>query len=368
MPVYLKSIGFSVTLIGVLEGFALFTAGMSKGYFGKLSDTTGKRMPFVRLGYFLSAISKPLMSLAYPVIVFTGRLSDRLGKGIRTNARDAILSSETTLENKGKVFGFHQSFDTIGAAIGPLAALAYLYYYPGHYKALFLIAFLPAMAGVLFTFLIRDKPTSPKPGNKNGGLFSFLGYWKTANSSYKMLVPALLFFALMNSSDTFLLLMMKNQGLTDVHIILVYAFYNIIFAIVAYPAGIMGDKFGLKPTFIIGCILFSVVYCLFPFTHSTWVFAVLFLLYGIYAAATDGISRAWISNLSQKDQTATALGFYTGLASICTLAASISAGILWDAFGPKATFLVPGIGVLILVIYMIFIKVNNTHPETPEFK
>jgi MFS family permease len=357
MPVYLKSIGFTVTLIGLLEGVALFTAGISKGYFGNLSDTSGKRMPFVRLGYILSAVSKPVMGLfTFPVWIFLARISDRLGKGVRTNARDAILSAETTTENKGKVFGFHQSFDTIGAAIGPVCALIYLYFYPGHYREMFLIAFAPAVAGVILTLFVKDKKVAENNGKPKPGLLDFLKYWKRASVPYKKVVPALLFFALLNSSDTFLLLMMKHQGLTDTRLIIVYIFYNIFFAVMAYPAGWLGDKFGLKYTFISGCVLFACVYLAFPFTHSFWVFGLLFMVYGFYAAATDGISRAWITNLSTGTETATALGFYTSLASIGTLIASIAGGILWDYAGPSATFLVPGIGVLALVIYMLKLK------------
>ncbi len=364
MPIYLKSIGFTVALIGLLEGGAQFAAGISKGYFGKLSDSTGKRIVFVRLGYLLSAVAKPIMAFfTNPYIIFFSRISDRLGKGVRTNARDAILSSETTSENKGKVFGFHQSFDTIGAAIGPTGALVYLYYYPGHYQTMFLIAFFPSLISTLLTFLIKDKKES-KPSNtiikkENRGLFSFLNYWKTASKSYKKLVPALLVFALLNSSDTFLLLMMKHQGLTDVQLIMVYIFYNIIFAAMAYPAGYIGDKFGLKGTFIFGCFLFAIVYLSFPFTHAIWVFGLLFFLYGIYAASNDGIARAWISNLSNKDKTATALGFYSSLSSICTLIASVAGGLLWDNYGASTAFLVPGIGVLLLVVYMSVIRIKN---------
>ena len=135
MPIYLKTIGFSIVLIGILEGVAEAVAGLSKGYFGKLSDNSGKRVPFVQIGYAFSAISKPMMALfIYPLWIFFARTIDRFGKGIRTGARDAILSDEATPETKGKVFGFHRSMDTLGAVLGPLLALLYLYYYPEDYK------------------------------------------------------------------------------------------------------------------------------------------------------------------------------------------------------------------------------------------
>src|SRR5674476_570424 len=150
MPVFLQSIGFSVLLIGILEGVAEATAGLCKGYFGKLSDNSGKRAPFIQLGYSLSAISKPLMILfVFPVWIFFVRTIDRFGKGLRTGARDAMLSDEATPQTKGKVFGFHRSMDTMGAVLGPLAALVFLYFYPGQYKLLFLLAFLPGMAAIV---------------------------------------------------------------------------------------------------------------------------------------------------------------------------------------------------------------------------
>ena len=158
MPVFLRSIGFSVLLIGILEGFAEATAGLSKSYFGRKSDKTGNRLPFVRIGYALSAISKPMMAaFVYPLWIFLARTTDRLGKGIRTAARDAMLSDECTHENKGKVFGFHRSMDTLGAVIGPAIALLFLYFYPGQYKLLFLLAFLPGMVAVFATLFIKEK-------------------------------------------------------------------------------------------------------------------------------------------------------------------------------------------------------------------
>ena len=153
MPIYLKSIGFSIVLIGILEGVAEATAGISKSYFGKLSDNSGKRVPFVKIGYALSAISKPMMAVfVFPLWVFFARTIDRFGKGIRTGARDAIISQEATPATKARVFGFHRSMDTIGAVLGPLSALIFLNYYPGNYKTLFCIAFFPGLIAIFLTF------------------------------------------------------------------------------------------------------------------------------------------------------------------------------------------------------------------------
>ena len=155
MPIYLKSIGFSIILIGLLEGFAEATAGLSKGYFGTLSDNKGKRLPFIQIGYAFSAISKPMMAIFSNIFwIFSARTLDRLGKGVRTGSRDALLSDESTPETKGRVFGFHRSMDTVGAVLGPLLALVYLTYNPENYKSLFYLTLFPGLVALIFTFLI----------------------------------------------------------------------------------------------------------------------------------------------------------------------------------------------------------------------
>ncbi len=358
MPVYLKSIGFSIVLIGMLEGVAEATVGLSKGYFGKLSDDLGKRVPFVRVGYGLSALSKPMMAaFVYPLWIFFARTVDRLGKGIRTSARDAILSDEATKSNKAKVFGFHRSMDTLGAVLGPLFALIYLYFNPHAYKTLFLIAFLPGLLAVIASsFLKENKPKAKDKVSTN--FFSFLHYWKQSSPEYRKLVTGLLLFTLFNSSDVFLLLKAKQASLNDMLIIGIYIFYNIIYALFSYPIGIIADKVGLKKMFVIGLILFAVVYLGMAVNTNIYGFLGLFFLYGIYAAATDGISKAWISNISDKKDTATAIGTYSSFQSICTMLASSFAGLIWFKFGASATFIISGSITLIVVAYF-WIAIEN---------
>jgi MFS family permease len=360
MPVYLRSIGFSVLLIGILEGIAEATAGLTKGYFGNLSDVWQKRVPFVRAGYALSAISKPLMAVfTWPLWIFFARTLDRFGKGIRTSARDAILSDETTPENKGRVFGFHRSMDTIGAAIGPVFALIFLYFYPEQYKWLFFIAFFPGILAIMLTLFLKEKSpghhhiTTPPHHHTTPriSLFTYLKYWSRASKDFRFLVIGLLVFTLFNSSDVFLLLALKNQGMSDSRMIGFYIFYNLVYALFSYPIGVLADRIGLKTMLVTGLLLFSVVYFCMGFAASLLAFGTLFLLYGIYAASTEGISKALISNLAAKSDTATAIGFYNSLASVCALAASTLAGLLWFSIGPGPMFMISGAGVLAVVCY-----------------
>lgn len=356
MPIYLKTIGFSIVLIGVLEGFAEATAGLSKGYFGKLSDLSGKRVPFVRFGYALSAISKPMMAVfTFPIWIFLSRTIDRFGKGIRTGARDAMLSEEATPQTKGKVFGFHRSMDTLGAVMGPSLALLYLYFYPEDYITLFLLAFIPGILAVGATFFLKDKRKVQFPSRVSTPFFSFLGYWRESPRAYKKLVAGLLVFTLFNSSDVFLLLQAKQSGLDDTAVIGVYIFYNLVYALFAFPVGILADKLGLKWVFILGLGLFASVYYGLTVTSGFYGFLVLFFLYGIYGSATEGISKAWISNITEKKNLATAIGTFTGLQSICSLFASSLTGLIWFQFGADIAFLTTATMTVLVLIYFLFV-------------
>ena len=371
IPVYLKEIGFSVLWIGILEGFVNFTAGISKGYFGKLSDEKGLRLPFVKLGYFLSAISKPLIGFFVAKFwIFFVRTLDRLGKGVRVAAKDALLSQEATKETKATVFGFNRSLDTAGATIGPAIALVFLLFYPGQFKTLFYIAFIPGIISVLIIFLLKEKK-QPVSTMEKGNFFSFFKYWKISTPEYKKLVIGLLLFALFNSSDIFLLLKTKEAigdrtinilGATftsDTITIGAYVFYNLVFALGCYPLGILADKIGFKNIFIAGLILFAGVYAGFAFDPSIAVIFALFFVYGLYAAATDGVTKAWITNIAHDKNTATAVGFYTSCQSICTLLASSVAGFLWDGFGSFYTFLITSlIAVFVMFYFLLRFKKN----------
>ncbi len=362
MPIYLKTIGFSILIIGVLEGVAEALAGLSKGYFGKVSDTYQKRLPFVQLGYGLSAISKPMLAFFMaPLWIFFSRSIDRLGKGIRTGARDAMLSDEATPKTKGAIFGFHRSMDTLGAAIGPLLALVYLYYHPADYITLFYIAFIPGVFALLFTFLIKEKKREQAPQQSRPSFLSFLNYWKESPKAYKKLSIGLLAFALFNSSDVFLLLQLKQFGWSDTHVIALYILYNFVYALFAFPLGKMADKWGLKITFIMGLFLYAFVYLGFSMQLGKSSYILLFIIYGLYAAATEGISKAWISNVTDKKDTATAIGTFAGFQSICALIASSAGGYIWFQFGANTLFAVAGISALFCIFYFIFYTEKSIH-------
>jgi MFS family permease len=354
MPVFLTSIGFTALWIGMMEGIAEAVVGLSKGYFGKWSDVSGRRLPFVIIGYLFSSISKPLIAIFTSVAaVFFLRSTDRLGKGIRTAARDAMLAYESDDKHRGKVFGFHRAMDTVGAAIGPLLALIYLHYNPGDYKQLFLYAFIPAVAGVSLLFFLKDRKAEDVSVQNNSmpNFFSFLGYWKKSSPAYRHAAKGLIGFALVNSSDAFLLLGAKHAGAKDEQVILAYIFYNLVYALLAFPAGALADKAGMKKTFMLGIIFFAATYTGMAFATSAYQIFALFMLYGFYAAIVETVSRAWLSRLSEKNERATALGFYSGMTSLALMVASTVAGGIWAAAGASAVFLFSAAGAVLVFLY-----------------
>jgi MFS family permease len=356
IPVYLRQIGFSVFLIGVLEGIAGFTAGLTKGYFGKWSDEIGRRIPFIKSGYFLSALSKPMMGwMALPLWIFSVRTLDRLGKGLRTAARDALLAQNATPATKARVFGFHRSMDTLGAAIGPCIALWLLLRHPGNYTLLFWIAFIPGLLSVALIFLLKEV-RAPKPTLGRGSFFSYFRYWKIAHPEYRRLVIGLLLFTLFNSSDVFLLLKAREVTGSDSTTVVAYIFYNVVFAGASYPLGVLADRFGKRVVLVGGLLLFAIVYSLFALVqHSVPIVFFGFFLYGVYAGATEGVGKAWLASLAPTD-TATALGFYSSCESCCALAASLIAGALWSSYGPAAAFGASVISSLCVIIYLMVIS------------
>ena len=356
MPLYLQSIGFSVFFIGLLEGVAEAVAGLSKGYFGQWSDRLGRRVPFVQVGYGLSALSKPLLAvLATPAWVLLARTIDRLGKGLRTGARDALLADETTPADRGKVFGFHRSMDTLGAVLGPLAALGWLAAHPGQFRPLFLWAFVPGVVAVLITLGLREQRAVPS-GRAVVPFWASFRYWRVAPAGYRRVVGGLVVFALFNSSDAFLLLLARQRGVPAPTVIGLYILYNITYVLSAWPLGHLADRLGPRRLLVAGLVVFAGVYGGVALVHDTRAFAALFALYGVYAAATEGVGKAWVSTLCAQPDTGAALGTFAGLSSLAALVASTGAGLLWQWRGPGATFGLAAVVALGVAAYLAFIK------------
>jgi MFS family permease len=363
MPLYLQQAGYTIVMIGVLESVAEACAGFAKIYFGRLSDITGSRVAFVKWGYGISAISKPMIALSVlPAWIFLVRCVDRLGKGLRTGARDAILHAESTTANRARVFGFHRSMDTIGAFIGPALALLWLYFFPGTYLWLFLIAFLPGAAAVVCCRWLKSTASHP-PSRLRPRIATLLSYWRQSGDAYKKRLLILLAFTLINSSDALLLLQLKSKGLSDSLVIGLYIFYNAVFALAAYPFGKLADKWGLKKMFMMGWLFFAFVYAGMGCSVSVWTYGLLFLMYGAYAAATEGVAKAWLSNTCPPQHAGAALGTYAGLQSLAALFSSSVAGLVWWKMGATTLFWGTAVLVLLLALALLFFHFKEHEPE-----
>lgn len=342
LPLYLKSVGMGAVYIGILEGSADLISGISKTFFGKWSDRIGKRLPFVWSGYMLSSFSKAFIGLfVNPFWVLFTRSLDRLGKGIRTSSRDAILSMESTPETKGAVFGFHRAMDTTGAFIGPILALIFLKFYPGEYRSLFSYSLIPAIAVAFLLWKVKEKKTEGKKESKNIFLSS-LTYWREASTEYKKVVALILVFTLANSSDMFLLLKAREAVDSDLDVIGFYILYNFIYASSSYQIGVLSDRIGKKIVFVSGLFLFSLSYFLIGYSHHILGFVIAFIIYGLFSAATEGISKAWISSLCKEEDLGVALGFQNTTQSIFTMIASLIAGLIWTKLGSSSVFYMSG--------------------------
>jgi MFS family permease len=210
-------------------------------------------------------------------------------------------------------------------------------------------------------FLLKEKRT-PTSTLKKGNFFSFFNYWKIATPDFKKLVIGLLLFALFNSSDVFLLLKAKEITGSDTLTISSYIFYNLVYATASYPLGVLADKIGIKRIFIFGLLLFALVYILFGLISSAAFVFIGFFLYGIYGAATEGISKAWITNLTQNKNTGTAIGFYTSCQSICTLIASILAGLLWSSFNSSVAFFATSFITCAVIVFFLLAFKKQAEP------
>lgn len=357
-PIFLSSVlGASMAVVGMIEGLAEVTAGLLKGYFGILSDKIGKRSIFVVLGYSLSSISKPLPGIIPNTLtVLFARVTDRIGKGIRTAPRDALLACYAE-NNTGEVFGFHRAMDTLGAVIGPLLALLMLNLFKLNYQTIFIAAFVPSLIAVAFTFYVKDKKSEISSRPKT----DLPAFWKNSPSQYKILFCLITIFSLVNSSDVFLILKSKNISGSDSLAIAGYIFYNIIYAVSSYPIGILADKIGKKKVFIIGLLIFSAVYFGFAALNSFAFIWFLFALYGVYASSTEGVLKAWISDLVPDQNRGSAIGLITMSSSIAVMIGSIAAGLLWDAFGSQVPFyLSSAVSLIVAGLLYRFSKIKPT--------
>lgn len=363
MPAFLASIGFGALGIGILEALAKLISGLGKSYFGSLSDQLDRRVPFVRLGYFLSAMGKLIMYL-FPAIgpVFAARSVDRVGKGMRGAARDAMLVGEAAPEDRGKVFGFHRSMDTLGAVIGPLLSLIYLSFWPEDLLGVFLLAVFPGLIGVALTFLLRAN-REPQPLARQVAPFKgIFAFWKMANPEYHRTLYGILLFALINSTDMLLLLRASEIGLQPGEVIGAYILYNIIYAALSWPFGILADRLGFRRLYLFSVLVFATCYLGLGLATENWMIWGIFVLYGAFTAANEGLTKPWLSLYIPKNMRATGLGLAGFLDMLALALASLFAGFAWEFSSGSALFI--GVGTAAFILFFILLWILPTQPKS----
>ena len=344
VPLFLYNVlGVQTSIIGLIDGIAEFTASWVKIFSGALSDRLGKRKTLTVIGYALSTLSKPFLYLATTWEWVLGvRFSDRVGKGIRTAPRDALLADSTQPSQRGMAFGLHRAGDTAGAFVGlGIAALIIWLTQSGAaklerptFQIIVLVSIIPAILAVLVLVLgVKEVATSR---NEKSSLPTFS--LKNFDKRFKTFLVVIIIFTLGNSSDSFILLRGQDRGLNVLQIMGMAMTFNAVYAILAGPLGSLSDRIGRRRLMLAGWIVYGLVYLGFGLSHTGVEIWVLFGLYGIYYALTEGVAKALVADIVPQDQRGTAYGLFNAAIGLSTLPASVFAGLLWQFVSPAAPF------------------------------
>jgi MFS family permease len=350
LPVFLtQTLKATGSDVGIIEGIAQATQNIAQGFSGWVSDKLQRRKPPALAGYLLAAVAKPLMGLAtaWPGVL-GARFMDRLGAGTRSAPRDALIASSAQPEFRGRAFGLEGFGDNLGAFLGPLLALSLLTIRHFDLRWLFYLAVIPGLLAFSLVLFVKEPPPASHPGSKieiHLGLFP-RDYWKY--------LFAVSLFNMGNSSNSFLILQTKSLGATLTTTILIYAAFNLIAALVSYPAGALSDTLGRRNLLLLAFLVFFLTYLGFAFLHNIVLIAALFVLYGIFQGIFRAVGKVLATDLVPHELRASGIGWYSTAVGLMQLVGSIIAGLLWDKVSHTAVFLYgssfAAIGILSLLI------------------
>lgn len=338
LPLFLVvNLGASAAALGLIEGIAEATAQITRVFSGWLSDVLGKRKALVVAGYGLAAATKPLFPLANSIgLVLFARFVDRIGKGIRTAPRDALIADITPAEAQGTAFGLRQSLDTIGATIGPLAAIGLMFLFNDDIRAVLWFAVIPAIIAVLVLVFGVSERALPKQKRVKSPLeWKELGKLGTA---YWLVVGAGAIFTLARFSEAFLVIRAHDSGLALAWTPAVIGIMSLVFAATAYPAGRLQDKIGARPLLLLGLVVLIAADLALALAGSLIGIFIGIGLWGLHMGLTQGVLAALIAGTAPARLRGTAFGLFGLVLGVATLIASLVAGVLWDKIGPEATF------------------------------
>jgi MFS family permease len=334
LPVFLtQTLHASGSIVGLVDGFAQALQNIVQGFSGTLSDKLQRRKPIALAGFFLSAISKPLMGMAtvWPAL-FGARLLDRLGAGTRSAPRDALIASSVAEENRGRAFGLEGAGDNAGAFLGPLLTLLLLYAVGVNIRTVFYLAIIPGLLAFAMVVLVTEHRAAVHAEAKiDISLRQFpRDYWKF------LLVMAL--FGIGNSSNAFLILQTQDIGASLPTTILIYAAYNLVAALISYPAGWLSDTWGRKNVLLVCFLVFLIAYLGFALTRNVFLIGGLFAFYGLYQGIFRVVGKAFAASFVPDQLRASGVGWYSSTVGLLQLVASVVAGLLWDRIGHAAVF------------------------------
>ncbi|HEX8142167.1 MAG TPA: MFS transporter [Pyrinomonadaceae bacterium] len=374
LPLFLSStLGATPAAIGLIEGAAESVSSLLKLFAGYFSDRRGRRKGMVVFGYALASLARPLLAFSSSwTQVLTLRLTDRVGKGIRTAPRDAMIADAASIEERGLAFGFHRAMDHLGAVIGPLMGLLILLWVAkdidsplaADYTKVFLVASVPALASVLVAaFLISEPPREKRTRSASAmepPRLSLAGF----DANFKRFLAILALFTLANSSDVFLLLRLRESGGGAVNIMLTWAALHTVKVLSSLVGGNLSDRLGRKTLIVSGWLLYAAVYAGFAFVTSVSMAWVLFLVYGVYFGLAEGAEKALVADLVRPEQRGTAYGLYNLAFGITVFPASILMGALWNWRGAQTAFLTSaGIGALAALLLLLIISARPVSAE-----
>ena len=357
MPFFLTAIGATGLLIGLIEGASETTASLIKVVSGWYSDRYKRRKPFITGGYGASSLVKPVFYLAmHPWQVLGLRVMERVGKGVRTAPRDALIADSTEPQYRGRAFGFHKAMDSTGAVIGPILIIPVLLAAStvtvGTYRLIFLLSAIPALLAVLVILLfVRDKEAEA-----TGKVGQFFKEMRQLGRPFYLLLIVVMTFYIGEISYAFFILQGYKHGFDIVDVTVLYIFFNVVFVLTAIPAGVLSDRLGRMPVIAFSFIIFALS-CLVMTNAGDWLILGLgFGLFGVYKGSSEGVFKAFVTDFAPKNLRGTALGTFHTSVGVVMLPGGIIAGLLWDKVAPWATFaygVVMAITALVLLLIIV---------------
>jgi MFS family permease len=366
VPLFVTNVlGAGALAVGLIGGLSDSFEAFFKLFSGRLSDRFQKRKLLAVLGYGFSTAVKPFMLLATTWgAVLAVRFGDRVGKGVRTSPRDALVADSSAAHERGRSFGIHRAMDTAGAVLGLVTAAFIIYAIQGRglelglasYRWLVLIGIVPAVLAVIVLVVFVREKKSIQPPLPDGTLAPALTVLERFSRRFKVFLCVMAVFTLGNSSDFFVILRAQDLGTPVLFITLMLVVFNATYVAVSVPAGILSDRFGRKRVIAMGWMVYAAVYLGFALSGSVWSVWVLLAAYGVYYGVVEGVARAFVADMVHAERRGTAYGLYHGVVGLTLLPASVIAGWLWEAVSPAAPFylgaglaLLAALGMLVLV-------------------